>query len=372
MVRACQGFSRLDVVVLCVLVLLSTGMFLPAAQEVKEAEKRQRCMNNLKKLGLAGHNYQSAYNRLPPGWLGPLDNEKSPKYEAVQNLSVLPFLLPFVELNNVFRELQSQSPAGSLDLRAVARAWFADPELIKVASTRIEVFLCPSAPDQSKAVDGIIVGIHFANRADRDKPLVESPFHALPQKDAAFATLGRTNYFGVAGMYGRGSNTSLPGTLAGIARFEGIFTNRSQTSIDQITSADGTSHTLMFGEGTGGSHDGGAEKPDSKAPMQYAASWMGMGALPTGGGLAQHGGPSFWYQFSSAHEGVVNFCFADGAVRALRSANTSAVLYPKAAIPKEPAARDSGASPYWIVQELAGVRDAGIRPLDSVVVREKP
>lgn len=358
--------------VLGVLVFLSMGMFLPAAQLVKEAEKRQRCVKNLKKLAIAAHNYESTYGKLPPGWLGPLANEQSPKYETVQNVSVLGFLLPFLEQDQVYRELQRQSPANFFNVNAVSPAWWVSAEVKKVASARIGDFLCPSAPDQFKAVDGVIVGIHFANRGDRDKPLVESPFHALPQKDAAFATLGRTNYFGVAGMYGRGSNTNLPGTLAGIARFEGIFTNRSQSCIDQITSADGCSNTLMFGEGTGGSHDGGAEKPAAKAPMQYAMSWMGTGALPTGGGLAQHGGPSFWYQFSSTHEGIVNFCFADGAVKALRSANMSARLYPKPAFPQEPADRSSADTAYWIVQELAGMRDGGLRPLNTVVAKEKP
>ena len=203
-----------------------------------------------------------------------------------------------------------------------------------------------------------------------DAAILQPPMHALPATHAAFAKLGRTNYFGVAGLSGRGTNMRFPGTVRGFARFEGVFTNRSQCSVTQMTSADGASNTLLFGEATGGSHDWQTGKAVEKAPMQFAFSWMGAGALPTGGGLATHGGPSLWYQFSSTHEDVVNFCFGDGSVRPLRVARTSGRLFPKFAPPEPEPASASAASPYWILQELGGKSDAGIRPADSVIVKE--
>lgn len=365
-----EGLARPDVLVLSVLVVLTLGLVLPAAQEVKEAEKRKRCVDNLKQIGLAAHNYQSVYNKLPPGWLGSLQNEAAPKFEQAQNLSVLAFLLPYLEQDNVYRELQRQSPGGDyLNLNVARPAWFTVEGLRTVGSTRIVRFLCPSAPDAAKAADGILAAVHFAHN---EKGPVTPALHTLPPKDAAFDRLGRTNYFGVAGMWGRGTNAKFANTrIGGLNRFEGIFTNRSLNSIDQLTSADGTSNTLMFGEGTGGSHDWEADKPAAKAPVQYAASWIGGGVLPTGGGLARHGEPSFWYQFSSTHDDVVHFCFGDGAVRALRTAKTGTRFLPTPKVPDEPAALDAPAA-YWIVQELAGMRDGGLRPVASIVVKDEP
>jgi prepilin-type processing-associated H-X9-DG protein len=75
---------------------------------------------------------------------------------------------------------------------------------------------------------------------------------------------------------------------------------------------DGTSRTLMFGEWRGG------RMPE--APLdhghQLAYSWMGGSGHPSLWGLSypRRQGPG-WWQYSSYHPQVVQFCFADGSVR---------------------------------------------------------
>jgi hypothetical protein len=83
--------------------------------------------------------------------------------------------------------------------------------------------------------------------------------------------------------------------------WHGVFYNRSKESFRDIQ--DGASNSMLFGENTGGegSNIGGGP---------YSFSWIGCGALGTAWGLDGDG----WYQYNSDHPGIVQFCFADGAV----------------------------------------------------------
>jgi prepilin-type processing-associated H-X9-DG protein len=132
--------------------------------------------------------------------------------------------------------------------------------------------------------------------------------------------LGLTNYTGVAGANGKDAHTASPsdGPGANLAIYEGIFYNRSRTRIENIK--DGSSNTLMFGEGLGGVGVGA---------RNFGWTWMGVGALGTKFGLQYGGQPNAdpnrmgnWSYFSSRHTGIVNFCFADGSVRGVAIGQT--------------------------------------------------
>ena len=168
-------------------------------------------------------------------------------------------------------------------------------------------------------------------------------------------------------MLGRGTNSTCTSTQRGLARFEGVFTNRSENSIGQLTSSDGTAYTAGFAEGTGGSHKYDATPPPpATQPMEFAASWMGFASLPTAGGMAQHGNTSFWYHLSSTHAGVVNMAMMDGSVKSVRIGGTRATLLPLQ-LPEPEPANFSASSDYWVLQELCGKSDQGLRPQNSIV-----
>ena len=85
-----RGFTLVELLVVIAIIGILVGLLLPAVQAAREAARRMQCSNNLKQLGLAVHNYESANKKLPSG--------RSPS-----GLSTHAQLLPYLEQNNAYR-----------------------------------------------------------------------------------------------------------------------------------------------------------------------------------------------------------------------------------------------------------------------------
>lgn len=110
------GFTLVELLVVIAIIGVLLGLLLPAVQQARAAAQRIHCSNNLKQLGLALQNHHSAKRYFPPGgegygWCRFPENGGS---EDIRNWNGLIYLLPYMELQNVYEQLDLDSATANL------------------------------------------------------------------------------------------------------------------------------------------------------------------------------------------------------------------------------------------------------------------
>ncbi len=123
-----RAFTLIELLVVIAIIAVLIALLLPAVQSAREAARRVQCVNNLKQLGLAMHNYHDVNNILPGVAVTSPTGPVSGPYVAI---------LPYVEqssLTNAYNfNVVWNSPVNST-----------------VATSRVAAYICPSNPDASE------------------------------------------------------------------------------------------------------------------------------------------------------------------------------------------------------------------------------
>jgi prepilin-type N-terminal cleavage/methylation domain-containing protein/prepilin-type processing-associated H-X9-DG protein len=215
-----RAFTLIELLVVIAIIAVLIALLLPAVQAAREAARRTQCVNNLKQIGLALHNYHQVHNVFPMGCSSGAWTD-AVTYNAKQNLSVHALILPFLEQTQVYN--------------AINFNWGCEDDTTilcyKINQTgtnaQINGFVCPSDP--------------AAGKPDHNNTTNTNTY---------YASVGTTMSWGQLGNVAPWTNLNvtsinMPST--------GMFTWQASYGIN--TCLDGTSNTIAFSESAVGTQN---------------------------------------------------------------------------------------------------------------------
>jgi prepilin-type processing-associated H-X9-DG protein len=301
------------VVIAIIAVLIA--LLLPAVQAAREAARRAQCVNNLKQLGIALHNYHDVVGSFPTSfWRNTLNPNGTT--DTNNRHSWLSMILPYVEQTPIYNSMNFQlAVGGAFSIPGGASVSNCGPINSTAAMSVINVYMCPSDPSPNISTYPRVDQGVGPNNNSGPKLSYLGNFGDNYNDDATWWTFpnlptSRANGFGEAN------------TETGIMCRSG-----GTTAIRDIT--DGTSNTFAVGESLYETCDWftwanpNGTTSGTSCPICYMAvtQHKGNNASPNDSQNWRVG-----FGFRSMHSGVVNFLFCDGRVSAIKC-STSRIVY---------------------------------------------
>lgn len=173
-----RGFTLVELLVVVAIIALLAGLLLPAIQSAREAARKTQCLNNLKQLGLAMHNYESAFKYYPAmrgGTMG-FDSPLSGNHER---LSAFVALLPYLEQEALDKDIESPYvvSAGVIPSGGGFPGETFGGEY-KPWGVQVPSLVCPSVPSQFLRLD-IAITSYGVSVGDNVIDIVSGPTRGL-------------------------------------------------------------------------------------------------------------------------------------------------------------------------------------------------
>lgn len=252
------GFTLVELLVVIAIIGVLVGLLLPAVQAARESARRMQCSNNLKQVGIALLNYESAHRVWPTQASGPMPGRD---FNARRG-SWFTAILPFIEQDGLYQSYNA------------AFHWH-DPVNTAVVNTKVPAFQCPSAPDR-KGFEWTVL-IDYANASTTTATLSPRTFF-----DGAV-----TDYANVGGISSQ-LNAVLPeAQRLGDPINCGIL-KATAVRLSEVT--DGLSNTLLVVECGGRPQLYQARRlvPDGATPKTWSGTSSVNRPFPTGAVWASH------------------------------------------------------------------------------------
>jgi prepilin-type N-terminal cleavage/methylation domain-containing protein/prepilin-type processing-associated H-X9-DG protein len=325
-----RGFTLIELLVVIAIISVLIALLLPAVQSAREAARRAQCVNNLKQIGLALMNYESATGSFPPAVF--LWSLNPAQFECSNNelgTSMFAYIMPFIELTTVYNALNLSLPTGG------ANPYDGLPvDIIHTQSTAllttVNSYICPSDLPLLSQTSGS--GNHYSQCSYAASAGTRDVWHW---------------YCGCPSMPPYGGPCGPDPAIIG----DGAFYADAVLKLRSIT--DGTSNTIFVGEFSRFVNDPdavfnswtrglwfGSSLPNTARPQCYASTGPRINAPLMAGDFSAFQGSWTWltgntddwlyfttpdvrnagqYGFRSLHPGGANFLFGDGGVRFIKA-----------------------------------------------------
>jgi prepilin-type N-terminal cleavage/methylation domain-containing protein/prepilin-type processing-associated H-X9-DG protein len=349
-VRRRRGFTLIELLVVIAIIAVLIGLLLPAVQAAREAARRTQCVNNLKQMGLAVHNYISTYEVFPssslPNW---------PQW--AWNVSWADAILPNLEQAPLYNAINFSLPILDLGIFTPNSPWHQNTT---VGLTLLPTLLCPSE-SLVKSVDrtgnGDFAPTNYAGNFGGPAQFASCSGLIIPSK-GAFGVPATADVCRLSSVTDGTSNTALfsehllsPDTnsLAGSATAKRALFQVSQVTVqfDVVGPAGFANLQAYIGacksipNGTTPSSPGGAgaawffsQGYDTMntcythvlTPNNYSCTGK-QGGLFDFSCDASQGGFAAASTANSNHPGGVNMCFGDGSVKFIKDTISQQVYW---------------------------------------------
>lgn len=326
-----RGFTLIELLVVIAIIGVLIALLLPAVQSAREAARRAQCTNNLKQMGLAMHNYESANGAFPPAKIysattsGITATNDVGGAGFVLNTTAFTLILNYIEqgaMSNAYNFMLPSCPATNAGVNMTpvggAASYLANTT---VTSSVLAAYLCPSDSDP------------YGPRNPSTASVTNGPYNGFRSQ--------RSNYILPCGRYYEAYNGR---TLNGRPADGGVFAG-SDLSTTIAAIRDGTSNTTLVLETKFektnrdyGAYWGQGLWTSTHAIVynsvvggtSYSSNWAS--TMPNGAATLAQVNPNpkrlgYAWSIGSRHSGGVNTAFADGSVKFIKDSINGSIWF---------------------------------------------